>query len=375
MDELIVNLHMHTRYSDGSGTHQQIAEAGLDSGLDVVIVTDHNVLVNGFEGYYRRKDRKLLMLVGEEVHDQARQPQKNHLLVIGAGREMAAYASQPQQLIDRVRQSNGLAFIAHPVENALPLFHEDDISWVNWDVRGFTGIELWNGLSEFKNVVHNWFEAIFYAFNPERIAHGPLPATLERWDRILASGEKCVAVGGSDAHALDYRAGSIRRTIFPYQFHFQAINTHLLTPHAMNGDLIQDRQLVLQNLQQGHCFIGYDLPASTRGFRFSAQGQNKTAMMGDEVELSGSTTLQIKLPRRCECRLLKDGKVIQTWEDREVCTLITNQPGVYRVECYLEFLGKRRGWIFSNPIYLRPTLNRKNKENGPQWSQTTLPVF
>jgi hypothetical protein len=28
-------------------------------------------------------------------------------------------------------------------------------------------------------------------------------------------------------------------------------------------------------------------------------------------------------------------------------------PGVYRVEAYIEFKGKRRGWIFSNPIYVK----------------------
>ena len=52
MAELITNLHMHTTYSDGSGTHQEIAEAALEAGLDVVIVTDHNVLVQGLEGYH-----------------------------------------------------------------------------------------------------------------------------------------------------------------------------------------------------------------------------------------------------------------------------------------------------------------------------------
>ena len=60
MHEIVVNLHMHTRYSDGSGTHRYIATAALKAGVDVVIVTDHNVLVNGFEGYYKEKNKKIL---------------------------------------------------------------------------------------------------------------------------------------------------------------------------------------------------------------------------------------------------------------------------------------------------------------------------
>ncbi|MHB1481565.1 MAG: PHP domain-containing protein, partial [Bellilinea sp.] len=75
MHEFVVNLHTHSRYSDGAGTHAQIAQAALEAGLDCVIITDHNVHVRGFEGYSRKEGRKLLVLVGEEVHDQARQPQ------------------------------------------------------------------------------------------------------------------------------------------------------------------------------------------------------------------------------------------------------------------------------------------------------------
>ena len=50
MHEIILNLHMHTRYSDGAGTHADIATAAMKAGLDAVIVTDHNVLVNGPAG-------------------------------------------------------------------------------------------------------------------------------------------------------------------------------------------------------------------------------------------------------------------------------------------------------------------------------------
>src|SRR3989304_3847025 len=108
MHEVIINLHMHTRYSDGSGIHKDIAAAALKADVDAVIVTDHNVLVHGFEGYYKEKNKKILMLIGEEVHDQARDPQKNHLLVFGANREVAAFAKKPQNLINQVHEAGGL---------------------------------------------------------------------------------------------------------------------------------------------------------------------------------------------------------------------------------------------------------------------------
>jgi hypothetical protein len=354
MHELIVNLHMHTVYSDGTGRHADIAEHALNSDVDVVIVTDHNVWVQGFEGYHRRGKRRVLMLVGEEVHDQARVPQKNHLLAFGAETELSTYASDPQMLIDRINQSGGLAFIAHPVDPALPLFNEDDISWVDWEVGGYTGIELWNHLSELKSVIHNSLEALFYALFPEQVARGPEAQVLLQWDNLLASGRKVVAIGGSDAHMLKKQMGPFRATIFPYSFHFKCINTHLFTPQPLSGDLAADRRMVYQALRRGNCFVGYDLPAPTRGFRFSAQTASGNAMMGDVIILEGSATLQARLPLETECRLIRDGVVVKAWSDQAVCTYITSQPGAYRIECTIPYLGRRRGWIYSNPIYLRP---------------------
>lgn len=355
MPEILLNLHMHTTYSDGSGSHADIARAALQSGLDAVIVTDHNVFVSGVEGYRQEGKRRLLLIMGEEVHNQARDPQKSHLLVFGAGKEMAAFAPDPQKLVDQVRKSGGLSFIAHPVDPPLALFGEDDISWEDWDVRGYTGLELWNGFSELKRAIRSRLHAFFYAFFPEHYPISPLPEALKRWDELLISRrEKIVAIGGSDAHALQKSLGPVHRTIFPYTFHFRAVNTHLLLEHEFTyEDFEADKDLVLSALRQGHAFIGYDLPASTRGFRFSAQSSEGNAVVGDEIRLGKGVTLQIKIPLRTECRLIQDGQVIKTWDDRDLCTHISNQPGVYRVECYIDYLGRKRGWIFSNPIYVR----------------------
>lgn len=359
MPELILNLHMHTVYSDGTGSHQSLADAAIASGVDVIITTDHNVLVQGVEGYYHSKNesgkpgRRVLLMVGEEVHDQTRQPQKSHLLVFGANREMAGFAASPQGLIDQVAKANGLAFIAHPYDPELKAFHEPDISWDDWHVRGYTGIELWNGFSELKSVMRNRLQGLFYAYFPRYMARGPLPAALKKWDELLAKGQKVVAVGGSDAHALHLRMGPLRRTVFPYEFHFRAINTHLLVERELGEDAAADSLMVLDALRKGHAFVGYDLPSPTSGFRFTAQGKGGTAVMGDEIRLNSGVTFQIRIPAKTTCRLIRDGEVVKTWRDRDICTHISAQAGAYRVECLIDYLGRQRGWIYSNPIYVR----------------------
>lgn len=353
MYEIILNIHMHTTYSDGHGSHEDIARAAVSAGVDAVIVTDHNVLVSGLEGYYEIDGGRVLILIGEEIHDQTRDPQKDHLLVIGSGRELAAFAPDTQHLIELVRQENGVSFIAHPYDPASPVFNEPDITWENWDVRGFTGIEIWNAMSEFKSLLKSKLHGVYYAFNPDRVATGPDPRTLKKWDELLKQGQRVVAIGGTDAHAFPASIGPLQRILFPYEYHFKTINTHLYIPHPLLHDYESDRQMILSALTNGRAFIGYDLPELTRGFRFYAQGMDRTAWMGEEISAQRGVTFQVCLPRIAECHLIKDGIVLRKWNNRENYTHITNEPGIYRIEAFIDFLGKRRGWIYSNPIYVR----------------------
>lgn len=351
MHELTINLHMHTTYSDGSGTHADLGQIALKTNVDVLLVTDHNVLVEGVNGYFRDGKKRVLVLACEEIHDQARDPQKNHLLVFGANRELAPLAENPQVLVDAAHDAGGISFIAHPFDQAMPDFGETDIAWVDWDITGFTGIELWNGFSELKSVAKGKWDAVAFAFFPEFIPHGPLSETLQLWDKLTIKGQRVVAIGGSDAHAEQKSLGPLHKVIFPYEYHFKTINTHILTPSPLTGDLLRDKKMILDALGSGHCFVGNDLPAPTRGFQFSAQSRVGKAIMGDEIHSSGPVTLQVKLPSAAEIRLIRNGRV-EKHTHGEAIVFITSEPGVYRVEAYKQFMGKRRGWIFSNPIYI-----------------------
>jgi hypothetical protein len=235
-------------------------------------------------------------------------------------------AYDPQFLLDAVTKAGGLSFIAHPVDPAAPSVNEGDISWVDWNVHGFTGLELWNGFSEFKPRIKSILHAIYYAYFPRRINCGPLPETLHRWDDLLSAGKRVVAVGGSDAHAHHMHMGPLNRTIFPYEFHFRAINNHVFIPNALGTDAASDSSMILDALRQGQ--------------------------MGDELSSKGGVTFQIRLPMVAECILLKDGEPVRTWHKHDMCTYITTEPGVYRVEVYIQYLGRRRGWIYSNPVYV-----------------------
>ncbi|MFN2111676.1 MAG: CehA/McbA family metallohydrolase [Anaerolineales bacterium] len=352
MIEITINLHMHTRHSDGTGSHQDIAQAALRTGLQAVIVTDHNILVKDQEGYYSNNGARVLVLVGEEIHDNNTPARNNHLLVFGIQEELAGLAGDTQKLIDEINRQSGLSFIAHPIDPAAPQFNQGDFSWDKWDVRGYTGIELWNGFSEFKTRLKNTFAAVWYAYQPNRIGRGPIPETLQIWDQLTSGGKQVVAVGGSDAHAMNASLGPLKKKVFPYEYHFKSVNTHLLLPTELTGDLEADRGLIYGALRAGHAYVGYDLPHPTRGFRFSARSSQGTAVMGDRMDRTTDSTLQIELPRPADCRLIRNGEVIQNWRKVTDCQVPVHEAGVYRVEAFIPFKGLKRGWIYSNPIYI-----------------------
>ncbi|MGF1503922.1 MAG: CehA/McbA family metallohydrolase [Anaerolineae bacterium] len=352
--EYVGNLHVHTTYSDGGGSHRDVLEAAGAAGLDFVVVTDHNVLVHGLEGWYETSSgRRVLLLIGEEVHDMRRSPQVNHLLVYNVRYELAPYAPSPQNLIDRVGESDGgLCFIAHPDDQPNETFGEPGICWDDWSVSGFTGLELWNYMSELKSHLTSRMTAMRAVMNPDRYISGPHPETLARWDEMLKAGRFIRVIGNSDAHATTYRMGPIERVVFPYEYLFRCVNTHILTRKPLSGELDADRETIFNALRTGSSWVGYDLPASTEGFRFSSQGHNFSTIMGGEIKLGHGVTLQMGSPRIADMRLIHDGEMVAQETEGTHHTYIASKPGMYRVEVYIEHQGRPRGWIFSNPIHV-----------------------
>ena len=347
--ELVGNLHVHTCYSDGASLHLDVARAAARAGLDFVVVTDHNVWVGGVEGYHE----DVLLLVGEEIHDVRCRPQANHLLVYSGETELVPLAGDTQGLIDEVDRRGGLCYLAHPYERGSSIKAElDPIPWKDWHVEGYNGIELWNYMSEFKGLLSNRLTAVLYAYYPALGIRGPYRATRRRWDQLLAAGRRVTVIGGADAHARTYSVGALERRVFPYEYLFRCVNTHVLAELPFNGDLEHDKKLVYDGLRAGRTWVGYDLPASTSGFRFRARTGSTEALMGAELVRTAAVELEIETPQAADIRLIREGELVARATGRKL-KHITVSAGAYRVEAYLRYRLRRRGWIFSSPIYVR----------------------
>ena len=53
--------------------------------------------------------------------------------------------------------------------------------------------------------------------------------------------------------------------------------------------------------------------------------------------------------------LIQNGRELAHWENQNNITTVVppGKAGVFRVEVRLRYQGRLRGWIYSNPIYLR----------------------
>ena len=74
--------------------------------------------------------------------------------------------------------------------------------------------------------------------------------------------------------------------------------------------------------------------------------------MGDTVVLDGKVALRVVTPLKAAIRLLCDGRSVARASGRAL-TFEPRTPGVYRVEVHRRHWLRERGWLFSNPIYVR----------------------
>ena len=147
-----------------------------------------------------------------------------------------------------------------------------------------------------------------------------------------------------------HRPGDIlaRVDIDPYKVSFWNSSTHVLAPRL-------DENSIRAALKTGHCYVAHDWICEATGFRFEALDEDgkSLAIIGDELSLQKNTKLSAQFPISCEARILRNGReIFRSHNSRDFQSAIT-EPGVYRLEAWLNVDDEARPWIFSNPIYVR----------------------
>jgi hypothetical protein len=340
--EYVGVLHVHSKYSDGSGSIKKIAKEAKRVGLDYVAITDHNsieALEKGEEGWHDG----VLVLVGEEIGTK----RSAHYLALGIKEWIHpdVYHRDVRLYVEAVKRQGGIGFVAHPYGLKKAFFRLKIFSWQTWDDQNFTGVEIWSYMHDWSHSV-NLFNIIYYYFHPHKAIDGPPDSVLQKWD-LACQKRRVVGIGASDVHA---------KYVFPfsmiqflsYRRNFRGVRTHILTDSPLSLDSNESRK-IYKALESGHCFFAYDYEIDSRGFSFEAVTEGERLIMGDEYKLNGRAELIANSPTSAVLRLIKDGQVILEKNDSTQLAYETNERGVYRIEAHRS--GKP--WVFTNPIYLR----------------------
>ncbi|NMP22279.1 CehA/McbA family metallohydrolase [Sulfobacillus harzensis] len=335
-------LHVHSRYSDGTGSPHEIIREAARAGLDILWLTDHDTRRAAMDpgaGYYGH----LLFLVGAEVT-----PPTNHTLVLGPA-QLPSPKMPLQTIIDHLMSQHALAFIAHPDDPGNPTARLPSYRWEDREITGFTGLEVWNHLSDWSRGVDSILRGLCALAHPFRALEAN-PLTLQLWDE-LGRERRVVGVGGVDAHQARVGWRKLALKIFPYRTSFNAIRTHIYTAEPLSNDWVEAERALLGALNAGRAALVNAHSGTELGFRFWAEdGEGRTALMGDEAAFKSGWRLRGLAPVPVHWEIWGNGHPMTTMTGTILDYRVDN-PGVWRVVL-------RRGrrldvWIYSNAIYLR----------------------
>lgn len=342
------SIHIHSNYSDGTGSIPEIAGEANAAGLDFIIITDHQNREGAYEeGNYG----KTSVIVGTELNKN-----RNHYLALGTKSDIEDYDDTPQKTIDEVNRQGGFGFLAHPLEKGSPLVTEGAaFPWTDWSVENFTGIELWNYCSQWRDKALSKQKILYwYLFDRNGpVKEGPPPECKEIWDRLTQK-KKVVAIGGTDAHAVHVRLGFFTAVIFPYYDLFRTVNTHIVLHEKLSSDFNMAKEQIFKALREGRCFISFDRYKKSNVFYFGAFNENQEVPMGSETEFSEGISLKITAPsKRSIIRIIKNGKTVCEKNEQHLIYKVP-EKGTFRAEVYYKpKWGRPLPWIFSNPVYIK----------------------
>ena len=334
-------IHIHSKFSDGTGDIDEITKAAKKAGLFWVLITDHNNM-DIKEGFYNG----VSVLVGEEISPKS----ENHYLALGIN-NLIAPSDNAGLFIEEVRAQGGFGFVAHPDESDSRNNKAHPIKWLDKSLD-VDGIEIWNWFSDWADNYdeRNIFKIAYAYFFRHKLIKGPRRVTLNWWDELNLKNDKIIpAIGGADAHALKVSKYIIPLKIFPYESCFKTLNNILMTENPLTDDFEKNKEIILNSIKCGNNIILNQRYSKSGQFpQFEVLNGFKKAYCGQTINLNENTYLHIKLVQKADIKVFHNGEEIYSAKASQL-TLKLEKIGKYRIETKY----KNNPWIYSNPILVK----------------------
>ena len=338
-------FHVHSSFSDGSGRIAEICREARESGLDFIVLTDHgrpNLEASAATGCYHG-----ILLIGASEFSL----NEGHLAA--AGYRVPAYIFPPeaQEAISEVDRDHGVTFVSHPFDRKIP--------WSGWQVRDFTGIEIFS-LYQLAKKASFLQAAVFplqYAFHAD-YAFTKLLTVPERemrlWDSLNRQG-RYFAIYALDAHAKIEIGGKFQLDFPSYAAMFKILTIYVKVQDEPSSEPRLAAAAIIAAMRRGDFFNVIEALAPANGFEnYYRENDGRRVEMGGDAESPGGALI-FKLPFDFATDIVvkKDGIVFKTIRanTRRELSVPVARAGVYRCEISLATgRFKQLPWIMANPI-------------------------
>jgi hypothetical protein len=365
--------HLHSIFSDGNGNIDEITAAAAGLNLDFVILTDHgrpNLKSSASTSW----NNNVLLIGGSELSLYS-----GHLAAMGYQVPDYIFPPEPQEAIDEIVKDNenGVCFISHPFDDKIP--------WSDWEVSGFTGLEVLSSYSEARRAgfLKLLVFPLKYLINSKYALLNTMSYprdNINQWDTLNQAGQY-YGIYALDAHARLPISRTIQLNFPTYKSMFEIMTIYVKLPQEHNQkfyggsrgvvfqknppgrrrqetDAVQAASLILSSLKKGNFFNVIEGIAPANGFEAFFIEQKS----GQRIEIGGRSnasqgTIVVLLPFTFETGvvLLKNGIAIEQKANkaREQLEFEVSGPGVYRLEVYVPWNHFHTlPWIMTNPFFL-----------------------
>lgn len=377
----ILHAHAEDAFHTG-GTRPEMLAAAQHAGVKIIMLTDHVRPPRDF------------------INDSWRGLREGVLFIPGA--EAEGFLVYPQASMMKTPWKTRDEYIALALQNGGNLFLSHVEERPDWPTDKMDGLEIYNHHTDLKDEGEflRWLQRALV--NPAQLAQlqqalrdypqevmaaqqDYLAPIIAKWERDLAT-HRATGVAANDCHhnqvftVTAISAEEIETALFPdekqrihvskvpaiaellrgkqpgeliakldfdpYERSMRYVSTHILAREL-------SETATRQALKQSHAYVAHDWLCDATGFAFVAQAGRQQFVMGDEVAWQTGLQLKVETPLPGHIKLFHDGKVVQESQTASFSYPVT-QPGVYRVEVWLDVDGEQRPWIYANALRVKP---------------------
>ncbi|MCO6509157.1 MAG: hypothetical protein J5I65_00020 [Aridibacter famidurans] len=343
-------IHVHSFIGGHStGTFEELIGAANQNGLDFVVMTEH--VANDFDSAAKtlnERHGRAIWIGGNEVPTS----DGDKFLVLDGFSDLSTLQfNSTDELLGETEGKRKLALVTYPE------------SFRSWDAD-FDGIEVFSLHTNAKAMNPFLFlmDAVWsFGSYPEltMARHFRRPAeNLDRFDKISGT-RKISLFGGNDAHSnigFHLFGDDANNKLFEIKYDrygmiFRLMRTHVLIPE--NEEL--SRVTVLEALRRGRSFLGFDILGDSSGFTFHAENAEGARLVGTDSDVDAGSVLRVASPLPAKIVIFRNGDRVFESESVRSVEFKAREPGVYRVEAFLDSLGApfdEMPWVITNPIYV-----------------------